>query len=179
MVDITKVNSSIKVDCVYATDNNFTGKVIYKESKCYALKEVAQKLDLIQKELEKRGLGLLIWDAFRPLPAQKKLWEICPDEKYVSNPAKGGRHTRGTAIDLTLVDSKGNLLEMPTGFDDLSKKAWSDNNECSFEAKKNRALLKEVMEKHGFKQLPTEWWHFDYNGWQDYPVLDVDFDALN
>jgi D-alanyl-D-alanine dipeptidase len=175
LVPIQKINPSIKTEIVYATTRNFTGKIIYKNSECFMRKEVAQALNAVQKELVCKGLGLKIWDAYRPLSAQWKLWEICPDEKYVSDPRKGGRHTRGTAVDVTLVDLKtGKELEMPTGFDDFSEKAWSDYAGASPEAIKNRTLLQAVMEKHGFTGLATEWWHFDYKNWQDYPVLDIE-----
>lgn len=193
LVDVAKINSHIKIDCVYATDKNFTHKVVYKSPKCFLRAKVAQALSNVQNELEKEGLGLLVWDGFRPLEAQIAFWKICPDERYVSNPfdkegklkvdkdgkPMGGRHTRGTAVDLTLVDKGGNTLEMPTEFDDFSEKAWSDDQSCSSSAKKNRAKLKQVMEQHGFHQLPTEWWHFDYEGWEIEPVVQVAWDDLN
>jgi zinc D-Ala-D-Ala dipeptidase len=138
-------------------------------------KEVAHALNAVQKELSRKGLGLKIWDAYRSLSAQWKLWKICPDEKYVSDPRKGGRHTRGTAVDVTLIDLKtGKELEMPTGFDDFSEKAWNDYAGASSEAIKNRTLLRNVMIKYGFTGIATEWWHFDYKNWQEYPVLDIE-----
>jgi zinc D-Ala-D-Ala dipeptidase len=185
LVNIKKINSTIGVDVVYATDKNFTGKVIYKSAQCYVLKEVAQALNDVQKELEKKNLGLVIWDGYRPMSAQKKLWDVCavqyPDENerenYVSNPAKGGRHTRGTAVDVTLKNLQtGQLLEMPTAFDHFGKEAWRNYEGplLTAEAKKNRALLEEVMTKHGFIGLPSEWWHFDFNNWKSCPPLDIE-----
>jgi D-alanyl-D-alanine dipeptidase len=175
LISIKKINPSIKTEIVYATTRNFTGKIIYQNAECFVRNEVACALNAVQKELEHKGLGLKIWDAYRPLSAQWKLWEICPDEKYVSDPRKGGRHTRGTAVDVTLIDLKsGKELEMPTGFDDFSEKAWSDYAGASYEAKMNRALLQAVMAKYGFTGIATEWWHFDYKDWQNYPVLDIE-----
>lgn len=180
LVNIQKVNPRIKCDIRYATTNNFTGKVIYPCATCCVRAEVAQALDAVQKELETMGLGLLIWDGYRSLAAQWTFWNICPDERYVTDPRKGGRHTRGTAVDLTLVDLKtGKELEMPTEFDNFTPKAWRNYQECSEQAKKNRALLEEVMTRHGFTGFRYEWWHFDFKGWESCPVLDVDMKTLS
>ncbi len=180
LVDVMQVNERIKVDLIYATNRNFTGKVIYKQPKCYLLKEVAEQLNQVQKKLEKEGYGLLIWDAYRPLPAQQRLWDVCPDSRYVSPPSKGGKHTRGTTVDLTMVDLKtGKMVEMPTGFDDFSFKAASNYEGAPEQAKKNRALLQRVMIAHGFSTIKNEWWHFDYKDWNSYPVLEVDFELLS
>lgn len=127
---------------------------------------------MVQKELHHHQLGIKIWDGYRSMTAQKKLWEICPDTKYVCPPHKGGRHTRGTAVDLTLVDLKTNKeVPMPTEFDNFTHKAWSDYQDLPNEVKKNRTLLQKVMQKHGFETLKTEWWHFDLKGWEQYPIL--------
>jgi D-alanyl-D-alanine dipeptidase len=175
LVNIKDVDASIMTDIIYATDKNFTHHIIYNSSVCLLRKEVAYALAQVQKELNKIGIGLKIWDGFRPLSAQWKLWEICPDEKYVSDPRKGGRHTRGTAVDVTLVDLRtGKELAMPTGFDDFTEKAWLDYQNISEEVKKNRQLLQDAMHKYGFTGIKTEWWHFDYNGWQNYEPLDLE-----
>ncbi len=179
LIDIAKVIPNIKIDCVYATTRNFTGKQIYLKPICYLLKPVAKQLAKVQKELEKQGLGLHVWDAYRPLPAQKRLWDVCPDERYVAPPSKGGRHTRGTTVDLTIYRlSDGKLLEMGTDFDDFTEKAHADCRTISDEAKRNRKLLRDLMVKYGFEPYRYEWWHFDFHGWQNYPVLEVDFDAI-
>lgn len=180
LVDITKVNPNIRVQLMYATSDNFTGKVIYKScAKAYLLQHVAEALSSVQKELECQGLGLLIWDAYRPLQGQQALWDVCPDARFVYPPEKGGKHTRGTTVDLTLVDLKtGALLEMPTGFDSFTPEAGSSYPNLSPIALKNRTILQHVMEKHGFSKIPNEWWHFDYKNWQNYPSLSIDFDHL-
>ncbi len=179
LVDVTKVIPNIKTDIMYATDRNFTGKVIYKAPKCYLLQQVAEQLAKVQKELNEVGLGLLVWDAYRPLPAQWRLWNVCPGPRYVGDPRKGGFHTRGTAVDLTIIRlSDGSLLEMGTGFDDFSPRAAFDCADISDEAKRNRLFLKNLMEKYGFANYKNEWWHYNYHGWQNCPVLQIDFDAL-
>jgi D-alanyl-D-alanine dipeptidase len=171
LVDIQAVNPKIYIDLKYATADNFTGQAIYAFTQCLVLEPVAKALSEVQKELEQLGLGLKVWDGYRPLAAQWKFWEICPDPCYVSDPRKGGRHTRGTAVDVTLVNAEGQELVMPTAFDDFSEKAHSNYTGASEEAVRNRELLRNVMEKHSFTVLPTEWWHFDFKGWQDQPVL--------
>lgn len=181
LVDIKKIDPSIVVDLKYATEDNFTGKSIYTSAVCFVHKDTARALIKIQSELRTKNLGLKIWDGYRSPVAQQKLWDVCadayPDEKereqYVSNPKKGGRHTRGTSVDVTLVDEKGNELIMPTGFDDFSIKAWTADTSCSVEAQKNRELLHVIMCKHGFESIKTEWWHFDLIGWRKYPPLEV------
>lgn len=182
LVDITKIDPTIILDLKYATKNNFTGQIIYSSTICLIHQDAAKALRNVQKELRSMKLGLKIWDGYRSPAAQQKLWDMCalqyPDEKdrenYVGNPKKGGRHTRGTAVDVTLVDAQGNELIMPTGFDDFSTKAWTDDATCGAEAQKNRKLLHDIMHKHGFEDIKTEWWHFDLKGWQNYPPLKID-----
>lgn len=181
LVSIVAVNPNIRLDIRYATKNNFTHEVVYKKAVAYVLKAVADKLDAVQRELEKQGLGLKVFDAYRPMQAQEKFWQVLPDERYVLNPKNGGgRHTRGTAVDVTLVDLKtGHELEMPTPFDEFSERAHGDyTTGLSAAAIRNRALLRDVMATHGFLAESAEWWHFDLDGWQQYPVLSIDFDTL-
>ena len=139
------------------------------------MSDAAYALDSVQKDLQKIGLGLKVFDGYRPLSVQKKFWEIMPDERYVADPKKGSRHNRGMAIDLTLVDSKGNELEMPSEYDDFSEKAHRDYVNTSEASMVNRKILEDVMVKYGFVPFATEWWHFDFKGWEDYGVMDVDF----
>lgn len=182
LVQVTSLNPRIQLDLRYATENNFLGFAIYPQAVCYLHEDAAEALCLVQEDVESLGYSLKIFDGYRPLHAQQTMWDLIQDERYVSNPAVNkGRHTRGTAVDLTLVDASGKELEMPSDFDDFTEKAHSDYAETSDEAKKNRALLKLVMETHGFKQFEFEWWHFDLEGWQDdlkYPPRDVDFAEL-
>lgn len=172
LIDIHLFIPQIKVDLKYATTDNFTGQIVYNFQCCLLIKEAALQLRKIQEELETIGLGLKVWDGFRPMAAQWKFWELVPDERYVSDPRKGGRHTRGTAIDLTLITKDGQELLMPSHFDDFSEKAHRNYAEMSEEAAHNCRLLEEVMARHGFIGLLTEWWHFDLVGWKNYPPID-------
>lgn len=175
IVPLRSIDSTIVFDVRYATTNNFTGKVLYPTDKVYLRKVVAEKLSLAEKYLmDNYKLRLKVFDGYRPLSVQKKLWETVQDENFVANPAKGSRHNRGAAVDLTLIDSLGNELQMGTPYDDFSEKAHRDYNGFSDQVKKNRKILDEAMIKYGFEPLRTEWWHFDYSGWKNYSVLDVE-----
>ncbi len=176
LVSIQQVNPHIHIDIRYATLNNFANQKLYPSGKiCFVRRSVAVKLDAVQQELETQGLGLKIYDGYRPLSVQKKMWAIMPDENYVANPTKGSRHNRGAAVDITLVRADGTELLMPTAFDDFTEKAWrTATKDISDEALRNRTLLQSVMEKHGFSGLKTEWWHFDEIGWERYEILDID-----
>lgn len=171
LVNLEEEIPSAHFEIRYATTDNFTGKVVYESPTCLLHKEAATALKNVQLELETMGLSIKVWDGYRPFSAQEKFWELVPDPRYVSDPKKGGRHTRGTAIDLTLVTKEGKELPMPSLFDDFSEKAYRNYMGASREAIINRELLRLVMEKHGFEGLPTEWWHFDYKGWKEYPPI--------
>jgi D-alanyl-D-alanine dipeptidase len=179
LVDIHEINPHIVIDLKYATFDNFVHEPVDSFQRCLLLEHVAWKLNEVQKELESMGLGLKIWDGFRSMKAQEKFWKICPDERYVSNPKKGGRHTRGTAIDVTIVTKDGQELLMPTGFDDFSLRAHRLFQDCSEERIQNRKLLECVMQKHGFIGLNTEWWHFDDENWKQYPPLEIDMTVFD
>lgn len=172
LINVESFIPGIQIDLKYATEDNFTGQIVYNFHCCLLLKEAALQLREVQTELETMGLSLKVWDGFRPIAAQWKFWELIPDERYVSDPRKGGRHTRGTAVDVTLVTKEGEELLMPSAFDDFSEKAHRDYMDAPAEAIQNRQLLQSVMEKHGFEGVPSEWWHFDLLGWQNHPPID-------
>lgn len=157
------------VELKYAAVDNFTGQIIYEFEDVFLRYGTVMKLKAVAEELAGQGMGIKIWDGFRPVSAQFRLWEICPDDTYVANPNKGySNHSRGFAVDLTLVDSRGEEVIMPTAFDDFSAKADRDYSDCTEEARENARLLETVMEKHGFQGYWGEWWHF--NDTQKYEV---------
>lgn len=165
--DFVKVRDYIPdlvVELKYSTSNNFTGQVVYDFTEVYLRYSTVLKLMKVQDELREQGLRLKVWDAFRPLEAQQKLWNAKPDPTYISNPQTGtNSHSRGHTVDVTLVNAEGRELEMPTGFDEFSSYADRDYSDCTDAAAKNAMLLQNVMEKHGFKGLQSEWWHFSEN----------------
>jgi len=178
LVDVKEVNPRIIVDMKYATEDNFTKKRLYDFNTCFLKRSTAIKLDAVQKELERMNLGLKVWDCYRPLAVQRILWTILPDQRYVANPGKGSRHNRASAVDVTLVDSQGKELQMPTGFDDFSPRAYHHYQDLPDQAIRNRELLKGLMEKAGFIPLPEEWWHYDDKKWMQFDILDIPFQDL-
>ena len=178
LVDLKAVSPKISLEIVYATPNNFTGKIVYSKPLCYLQKSVAERLHRVQLGLEKKGLRLKVLDGYRPLSVQKIFWEFVPDPRYVADPAEGSKHNRGAAVDLTLIDRAGRELPMPTPFDDFTEKAHRNYQGGSKEAIRNRQILEEAMVKEGFVPIPTEWWHFDAPDWENYPVLDISFEEL-
>lgn len=178
MVDVQSVHPRIRIDIRYATADNFMKEVLYPSPKCFLRKEVAVKIARVQERLEQQGLGLKIFDAYRPLAVQKKMWARFPVEGYIANPAKGSNHNRGAAVDLTLVDKDGNELPMPSAYDEFSERSHRNNMKAKPEEIKNRALLQQEMEKEGFVGLSTEWWHFDDAQSKSFPVLDIPFSEL-
>ncbi|NJK68979.1 MAG: M15 family metallopeptidase [Microcoleus sp. SU_5_3] len=178
LVDIRTVNRNIRLDIRYATTNNFLKRKLYSTPKCALRSSVAQKLGKVQTDLEKIGLGLKVYDCYRPYSVTKQMWEVLPDPNYVANPARGSRHNRGAAIDLTLVDRTGKELEMPTPYDDFTTKAHRNYQGGSAQSRKNRQLLEDAMKKHGFIGISTEWWHFDSEDWQKFAILDISLGAI-
>jgi len=179
LVEVIKVNPRIKLDIRYATENNFTKKIVYSSARCFLRKATMDKLSKVQEELELQGLGLKVFDGYRPRSVQYKFWELCPNRLYVADPKKGSIHNRGTAVDLTLINLKtGVEFEMPSAFDDFSERAHREYEKMTPVVAKNCKLLEDVMVKHGFTPKPWEWWHFDDADWQKYDLLDVPFEAI-
>jgi len=159
------------IDLKYATTDNFTGQVIYENDAAYLRYGTVKKLMQVQEELKALGYKLVLWDGYRPVEAQFKLWEICPDSTYVANPNKGfSKHSRGNTVDITLVTLDGQPVEMPTGFDDFTRKADRDYSDVSEAAAKNSQMLEDIMIKVGFKGYSGEWWH--YSDVTEYPVVE-------
>lgn len=173
LVDITKLDSTIAVELKYATKDNFLGDTLYSANICLLRRAVAERLVKVHQSLRQKGLGLKIWDGYRPLSVQKKMWKKLPDPKFVADPQRGSNHNRGAAVDVTLVDLEGNELEMPTGFDDFSEKARSAYPNVSEQAKQNRTILQDAMKAQGFLTISSEWWHFNDRDCKKYSILDI------
>lgn len=181
MISLTNITGII-LNLLYASNNNFMHRKLYKGNikTTFLRKPVYDALDSVSRYLAKRGLVLVIYDAYRPYSVTEELWENVKDDRYTANPSKGSGHNQGIAVDLTLADLKTHeLLPMPTGFDNFSDSAHQDFKGLDVLVTANRNLLKWVMEKYGFIQLPTEWWHFSWPDNIGFEVLDLDFDQLN
>lgn len=181
LIEIKPETTGIQLDLRYASDNNFTGRVLYNQARAFLQGVAADALMRAQESAMKEGFGLTIFDAYRPWRVTKQLWDATPrsQRKYVANPKRGSRHNRGCAVDLSLhALETGALVEMPSAFDDFSERAHRDYMRASAEAIANRTRLARYMEDEGFIGMSNEWWHFDYKDWREYPVLDVPFEDL-
>lgn len=178
-MNIIKIDPTIVRDIRYATTHNFTGSAVYTIAECYLEEVAAQALHRAQKEFGSHGLSLKAFDGYRPLSVQKIFWNLFPDDRYVANPAHGSRHNRGCAIDVTLIDANTGIeLDMGTEFDDFTEKAHRTYTQFPEHVLMNRKLFEEVMHNHGFIGWLNEWWHYDFNDWQSYPIRDISFEEL-
>lgn len=180
LIEVVGLDPSIALDMRYATDNNFAKKVVYPSARCYLRKDVAERLAQVQHDLQAQGLGLKVFDCYRPFSVQKTFFEIVPNPSFVAQPkevngkpVEGSKHNRGAAVDLTLVDKTGKELPMPTPFDDFTEKASPDYQGGDPVARANMRTLQTAMKKRGFQPIPSEWWHFDGQGWEKSELLDV------
>jgi len=182
LLELVTLDPAIRLDMRYATSNNFTGRVLYDAARAFLAAPAAQAVVRASKAAQADGLGLTIYDAYRPWRITKKLWDatpVGPKKEYVANPKRGSKHNRGCAVDLTLHDLQtGKLVEMPTEFDDFSEKAHRDYMNASAAAISNRARLARYLEAEGFLGLSNEWWHFDFTGWEQFPVMDIPFHKI-
>lgn len=159
-------------DLRYATENNFLKAQVYDCAECYTRVKTAKALIAANMDFMSKGYRIKFFDCYRPNSVQYKMWAIVPNPQYVANPEKGSIHNRGGAVDITLVNLQGEELDMGTDFDYFGKRAYHDNLDLPDEILKNRILLKEVMEKHGFWSIRTEWWHYNLGSASRDPVAD-------
>lgn len=178
LVSLPKFIPGIVLDIRYATTNNFTHKAHYRKPAAYMRRPTAEALRKVQAELSKKGLALKIFDAYRPYSVSVSLWKAAPDKRYVANPRRGSHHNRAIAVDLTIIDARtGKELNMGTAFDSFTDTAHHNFTALPADVLANRRLLKQLMWKHGFNYVPTEWWHYH---WRDkhYDVLDIPFEDI-
>ncbi|MBS1801094.1 MAG: M15 family metallopeptidase [Acidobacteria bacterium] len=181
LVELTKLDPTIKLDIRYATSNNFLGTPVYTEARAFLQRPAAEALLRTLPELRAQGYGILIHDGYRPWYVTKIFWDATPDPQkiFVADPKAGSRHNRGCAVDLSLYDLKtGEEVVMPSGYDEMTERAYANYPGGTTEEQERRAILRHAMEKQGFFVNPKEWWHFDYKDWKEYPILNVRFEDL-
>lgn len=179
LVELKKYIPGIKLDIRYATKNNFAKQAVYKQARAFARLPVAEALKNVQTELNKSGLGLKVFDAYRPYSVTVKFFEVASDKNFVANPKEGSRHNRGCAIDLTIIHLKtGKELKMPTPYDSFAAAASPSFMDLPAHVIKNRDLLINVMQRNGFWVLDNEWWHFDFKGWKSFELMDIGFEEI-
>lgn len=179
LIDLEEFIPGIILDIRYATENNFMGTKVYKQAKAYVRWPVAQSLKFINEELIKRNFALKIYDAYRPYSATVLFYEVYKDTTYVASPWSGSRHNRGAAVDVSIVDlATGEEIQMPTAYDDFTEVAHPDHMDLPENVITNRNLLITIMQQHGFRVYHSEWWHFDFMGWEGFPLMDLSFEEL-
>ena len=178
LVELITLDSTIKLDIRYATDKNFVGRAVYPEGRAFLQKPAAKALLRVHKKLKKQGLGLVIFDGYRPWTITKLFWNVVPEDKrkFVADPAKGSKHNRGCAVDLSVYDLKtGELIDMPSGYDEFTERASPNYAGGTPQQRANRDMLRKLMEDESFTVNPNEWWHFDFKNWQQYAIYDISF----
>jgi zinc D-Ala-D-Ala dipeptidase len=182
LVELVTIDPSIRLDVRYATANNLAGRPVYTQARAFLQRPAAEALVRAHRALQSRGYGILVFDGYRPWRVTKLFWDVTPPEKreFVADPAKGSKHNRGCAIDLSLYDlATGREVEMPSAYDEMSERAYPDYTGGTAAARERRDLLRAAMEKEGFTVEPNEWWQFNYRDWAAYPILDIPFSEIN
>lgn len=181
LVELVTLDPEIRLDVRYATPRNFVGRPVYAEARAFLQRPAAEALLRARRALREKGYGLTVFDGYRPWSVTKVFWDVTPADKkdFVADPAKGSRHNRGCAVDLTLHDlATGREVSMPGEYDEMSERSHPAYTGGPEEARRLRDLLRAAMEREGFTVYEFEWWHFDYTDWGSYPILDVPFSAL-
>jgi D-alanyl-D-alanine dipeptidase len=181
LVELVKVDSAIKLEIRYATTNNFLGAAFYSQARAFLQRPATEAVVRASAALHKHGYGLLVHDGYRPWYVTKAFWDATPDDVkwLVANPASGSKHNRGCAVDLTLYElATGTVVEMPSTYDESTQRAYAFYPGGTDLQRWHRALLRRAMEAEGFTVNPTEWWHFDYKDWKDYPIENVRFEQI-
>ena len=181
LVELVSLDDSIKLDIRYASTNNFASAVFYRQPRAFLQRPAAEALVRAHRKLKEKGYGLLIHDAYRPWFVTKMFWDGTPTDMkiFVANPANGSRHNRGCAVDLTLYDlQSGEPIPMGAGYDEFSSRSFPDYEIASSRMRWHRELLRDAMEAQGFTIYEFEWWHFDYQDWRKYPIMNMTFEDL-
>ena len=181
LVELKKLDETIKLDVRYATNNNLFGTEFYSQPRAFMQRAPAEALVRVNRKLKPLGYGLLVHDGYRPWYVTKVFWDATPQDKklFVADPAKGSRHNRGAAVDITLYDLKsGRPVEMVSTYDETTDRAYPDYPGGTSLQRWHRDLLRRMMESEGFTVYEAEWWHFDYKDWQRYRIGNQTFEDL-
>jgi len=181
LIELIKLDRTIKLDIRYATSNNFLGRPVYTEARAFLQRPAAEALVRANKTLRKQGYGIVIHDGYRPWSVTKIFWDATPEDKkqFVADPKEGSRHNRGCAVDLSLFDLKtGKEVVMPSEYDEMTDRSHINYAGGSDESRRLRDLLRHAMEAEGFAVYEPEWWHYDYKDWKEYPILNISFSQI-
>jgi D-alanyl-D-alanine dipeptidase len=181
LVELVALDPSIHLDIRYATASNLVGRAVYPEARAFLQRPAAVALVRVNAALRTQGYGLLVFDGYRPWAVTKIFWDVTPPDKreFVADPAKGSKHNRGCAVDLSLYStSTGREVTMPSVYDEMSPRAYPSYEGGTVAERDARDLLRRAMEAEGFSVEPNEWWHFNYRDWARYRILDVQFSEI-
>ncbi len=182
LVELVKLDPTVKLDIRYATANNFVGKPVYPEARAFLPRPAAEALIAAHRWLKSKGYGIVVYDAYRPWSVTKLFWDITPADKkkFVADPAAGSVHNRGCAVDVGLYNLKtGRAVEMPGAYDEMSERSFATYTGGTAEQRAYRDLLRKAMEReHYFFVYPEEWWHYDFKDLREYAVQDIPFSAI-
>jgi D-alanyl-D-alanine dipeptidase len=182
LVELVKLDPTIRLDIRYATANNFVGRAVYPEARAFLQRPAADALLLANRKLKAKGYGLVVYDAYRPWSITKLFWDITPADKKmcVADPAVGSKHNRGCAVDIGLYDIRtGAIVEMPGAYDEMSERSFVSYTGGTAQQRAHRDLLRNTMEQDGyFFVYPEEWWHYDFRDFREYAVQDIPFSAI-
>jgi D-alanyl-D-alanine dipeptidase len=179
--EIVTLDSTIHLEIRYASEHNFMGRRMYGQARAFLQRPAAEALVRVNARLRLQGLGLLVFDGYRPWSVTREFWDATPPEKrkFVADPRKGSKHNRGCAVDLSLYDrATGREVGMPSAFDDFTEKAAARYPGGTPDQRRMRDLLRGAMTAEGFSIEPSEWWHFDFRAWRDYPIMDIPFEKI-
>lgn len=184
LVEIIKLDPAIRLDIRYATTNNFLRRPVYAQAKAFLQRPAAEALARAHRSLRAKGYGIIVFDGYRPWSVTKIFWDSASEAErkieFVANPRKGSRHNRGCAVDLSLSElAVGQEVKMPSGYDEFSERAFPNYAGGTPESRALRDLLRAAMEAEGFTVYPAEWWHFDYQDWRQYRILDIPFERIS
>jgi D-alanyl-D-alanine dipeptidase len=178
LIELVKLDRTIRLDVRYATANNFAGRAVYTEARAFLQRPAAEALARVARALREKGYGLAVFDAYRPWFVTKLFWDVTPADKkqFVADPSKGSRHNRGCAVDLTLYDLRtGREVSMPGEYDEMTERSHINYTGGDPEQRRLRDVLRASMEAEGFNVYEPEWWHYDYKEWKQYPILNLSF----
>jgi D-alanyl-D-alanine dipeptidase len=181
LVELTTLDSTIKLDIRYATANDFLSTPVYTQARAFLQRPAAEALVRVHQKLKADGYGLILHDGYRPWYVTEIFWLATPDDKkkFVADPAEGSKHNRGCAVDLSLYDLRtGREVTMPSGYDEMTDRAYADYPGGTVDERARRAVLRKAMEREGFVVIPKEWWHFDYKDWKQYSIQNAKFEDL-
>ena len=182
LVEITRLDPTIRLDIRYATSNNFLGRPVYKQARAFLQRPAAEALARANRALRRQGYGIVIFDGYRPWAVTKLFWDSTPEDKkqFVADPSQGSRHNRGCAVDLSIFDLKTKeIVTMPSAYDEMTERSHINYQGGTDGERRLRDMLRSAMEAEGFAVYEPEWWHYDYKDWRQYPILNIGFEEMD